>query len=106
MILRWPFGPRPGGSMTWSRRSAPTLVLSKSGMSRICADVDAEVAAFRDHPLTKITVETIYATRRDATQSLDEARRQSTRRGDCGYGPADTTSDTCLRDATPNSRRG
>ena len=37
--------------MTWSRRSARDSGISKSEVSRICADLDEEVAAFRDRSL-------------------------------------------------------
>jgi putative transposase len=38
--------------MTWSKRWARTLGISKSEVSRICADLDQEVGAFRDRSLT------------------------------------------------------
>ena len=37
--------------MTWSKPWALTRGISKSEVSRICADLDTEVAAFRDRPL-------------------------------------------------------
>ncbi len=42
--------PPPARSTTWSRRSADTGI-SKSEVSRICADLDAEVAVIRDRSL-------------------------------------------------------
>ena len=38
-------------SMTWSKHRGADTGISESEVSRICADLDTEVAAFRDRPL-------------------------------------------------------
>ena len=43
--------PPPARSTTWSRPWASTAGISKSEVSRICAELDAEVAAFRSRSL-------------------------------------------------------
>lgn len=40
--------------MTWSKRSALIPVFEKSEVSRICVDLDAEVATFRDRDLARL----------------------------------------------------
>ncbi len=55
--------------MTWSRRWAPTPASFKSEVSRMCADLDMEVGAFRDRDLSTLEypyvfLDTTYCTAR------------------------------------------
>jgi putative transposase len=59
--------------MIWCGRSAPTPPISKSEVSRICADLDAEVAAFRDRSLADTTFPYVFL---DATYCKARVNRR------------------------------
>src|SRR5215208_5134602 len=59
--------------MTWSRHWGPTPASEKSEVSRICADLDEEVAAFRDRSLTEVAFPYVFL---DATYCKARVNRR------------------------------